>query len=121
LSGGLGPVGGGWLGGWVVLLVFCAFVALFALLLPTHRAHHHHPLFFCGKWQQRNLRLLVNAAAATIKKEAARVKAGGGGAEGLRGFPPIPPHDYHLLQPHTLAESEKCRTGAIVKAGNSLI
>jgi len=67
LSGGLGPVGGGWLGGWVVLLVFCAFVALFALLLPTHRAHHHHPLFFCGKWQQRNLRLLVNAAAATIK------------------------------------------------------
>jgi len=99
LSGGLGPVGGGWLGGWVVLLVFCAFVALFALLLPTHRAHHHHPLFFCGKWQQRNLRLLVNAAAATIKKEAARVKAGGGGAEGLRGFPPIPPHDYHLLQP----------------------
>lgn len=117
---------GWWLvGGGVVLFVFCAFVALFALLLqnPLPTVARQHPLFFCGKWQQRNLRLLVNAAAATIKKEATRVKERPGG--GLRGKRqrsqhPLPSttnttplRDYHLLQPHALAESGKCRTGPL--------
>lgn len=127
---------GWWLvGGGVVLFVFCAFVALFALLLqnPLPTVARQHPLFFCGKWQQRNLRLLVNAAAATIKKEATRVKERPGG--GLRGKRQRSQHPYPLPryhQHHSPARlsfiatacargKRKMSDGAIVKAGNSLI
>lgn len=79
-----------WVGSWrwrcMGILCICGIVCIVVATPPIPPLPL--PLFFCGKWQQRNLRLLVNAAAATIKKEVTRIlpKRGGWwrGGRGLK-------------------------------------